>query len=171
MNRDVDALLSYPPVIILQFTDGKAFERALLALKNSSNVKFTLVDTPVFAFEPVLNRLKDLTELPLQANLLDPAGLENNIDPFIDLDSFTELQIADTGVATVAIQSESSKKVFRLDQTQVHCLTNALTSKSSIIQGPPGTGKSFIEALATYFLLKYTMRKVLVIAFTNHALD
>lgn len=171
VNRDIDILLPSPPVIILQFTDVKAFEKALVALKTSSNVMFTLVDTPVFAFEPVLNRLKDLTELPLQANLLDPAGLHHNIDPSINLDSFTELQIADTGVVTVTIQSESFKKVFRLDQTQVHCLTNALTSKSSIIQGPPGTGKSFIGALATYFLLNYTRRKVLVVTFTNHALD
>lgn len=171
VHRDLDVLLSSPPVIMLQFTDDKAFGKALVALKTSSNIMFTLVDTPGFAFEPVLKRLKHLTELPLQANLLDPAGFENNIDPFIDLASFTDLRITGTGMATVAIQSGASKKVFHLDQTQVRCLTNALRSQSSVIQGPPGTGKSFIGALATYLLLKYTRRKVLVITFTNHALD
>lgn len=133
VHRDLDALLSSPPTIMLRFTDGKAFEKALVALKTSSNIMFTLVDTLAFAFEPVLKRLKNLTELPLQANLLDPAGLENNIDPFIDLASFTDLQITGTGMATVAIQSGASKKVFHLDQTQVRCLTNALRSQSSVI--------------------------------------
>lgn len=171
VHRNVDDLLLSPPVIILQFTDGKALEKALMALKTSSDTMFTLVDTPVFAYEPILDRLKNMTELPLQANLMHPGGIETNIDPHIDLESFTELQIAHTGTARVTIQGASPKKVFLLDETQVSCLTNALTSKTSVVQGPPGTGKSFIGALATYFLLKYTMRKILVITFTNHALD
>lgn len=171
VHRDVDALLSSPPVVFLQFTDNNALAKALMAVKTSSNVMFTLVDTPVFAYEPVLDRLKNMTELPLQANLLNPAAIDNNVDPHIDLGSFTELEIHDTGKATVTIRSGSSKKTFHLDQTQADCLTSALTSKSSVVQGPPGTGKSFIGALVTYFLLKYTTRKVLVITYTNHALD
>lgn len=171
VHRDMNSLLLSTPVVILQFTDRKAFERALLVVKASPDAMFTLIDTPVFAYEPVLDRLKNMTELPLEANLLDPGRIEENIDPDIDMKSFTDLQVAPTGEGMVTVSSGHVRKDFRLDQTQVQCLRNALTSRSSVIQGPPGTGKSFIGALTAYFLLKYTNRKLLVITFTNHALD
>lgn len=173
IHRDIDALLLPTPVIILQFTDGTALEKSLVALKMSEGIMFTVVNTPVFAYEPILNRLKNMVELPLQAQLLDPAGIKDNVAPEIDLEPFLKLRAGGNDKATIAIQlpHRSSRKSFRLDQTQVQSLINALTCKTSVIQGPPGTGKSFIGALVTYFLLKHTERKILVITLKNHALD
>ncbi len=66
INRDIDRLSISPPIVLLQFTDERALGRALPALKASQSVQFTLVDAPVFAYEPVLSGLKRITEFPLR---------------------------------------------------------------------------------------------------------
>lgn len=70
VERDVDMLCQQPPIVCLQFTDSKSLGKGLLALR-SGIVNFMLVDTPVFAYEPILNRLKVMDEVPLQDILLD----------------------------------------------------------------------------------------------------
>ncbi|KAH9204606.1 hypothetical protein DL95DRAFT_495527 [Leptodontidium sp. 2 PMI_412] len=49
VNRDVDLLLQNPPLVLLQFPDDESFKKAVVALKTSRNIRFTLVSTPVFA--------------------------------------------------------------------------------------------------------------------------
>lgn len=63
------------------------------------------------------------------------------------------------------------KSLINLNQKQYEAFHSALTRKFCIMQGPPGTGKSFIglEIIAT--LLQNTKQQILVICYTNHALD
>lgn len=171
IDRDEDALTQSPPIITLQFTDENAFKKALLAFKTAQNAMFTLVDTPVFAYEPVLERLKDMMFIPLHDKLLDPANAVDDFVPDPAILEFTKSLSSAKASAEVKVQKNSSEKKFQLDHTQLQSLVNALTHKTSVIQGPPGTGKSFIGALATYFLLKFTQLRILVITYTNHALD
>ncbi|KAG6900492.1 hypothetical protein C0993_009802 [Termitomyces sp. T159_Od127] len=58
----------------------------------------------------------------------------------------------------------------RLDPSQAEAIVDALTREVALIQGPPGTGKTFtgIELLR---VLVQSATPVLMIAFTNHALD
>ncbi|KAK0199718.1 hypothetical protein DFS33DRAFT_1398406 [Desarmillaria ectypa] len=58
-----------------------------------------------------------------------------------------------------------------LDPSQCDALVDALTQEVALIQGPPGTGKSFtgIELLRVLFANK--VKPIVMIAFTNHALD
>lgn len=62
-----------------------------------------------------------------------------------------------------------------LDSSQMAALENALTKELSIIQGPPGTGKTFVGLKVVKALLENDhCRKpspILVICYTNHALD
>ncbi|XP_064088897.1 NFX1-type zinc finger-containing protein 1-like [Macrobrachium nipponense] len=68
---------------------------------------------------------------------------------------------------------------LRVDESQRRALRRALTSKLAIIQGPPGTGKTFIGLKIAQVLLhnsehwKTEGKKapILVVCFTNHALD
>ncbi|KAK2597595.1 hypothetical protein N8I77_012373 [Diaporthe amygdali] len=169
VDRDIDSLLKSPPVVILQFTNDAALKRALLALKATQEVMFTLVDTPVFAYEPVLERLKDMKELPLQDQLLDPSHTTDDFVPHAAIRMIIE-RLASSN-AEVAIKNGRVDEKFQLDYSQRHSLKTALAMKVSVIQGPPGTGKSFIGALATHFLIQRTNFKILVITYTNHALD
>ncbi|KAJ3362658.1 hypothetical protein GGF32_005680 [Allomyces javanicus] len=61
-----------------------------------------------------------------------------------------------------------------LDASQARALVGALSSEVCCIQGPPGTGKSFIGVKyveALYKLGDATIFPVLVLCYTNHALD
>lgn len=217
VDRDIDSLLKSPPVVILQFTNDEALKRALLALKGTQDVMFTLVDTPVFAYEPVLERLKDMKELPLQDQLLDPSDATDDFVPRSAIRMIIE-RLASSNVE-VLIKNGRVDKKFQLDYSQRHSLKSALSRKASVIQGPPGsllssfdvsslyprshhctktlipttflhscivapcsgwqasglielgTGKSFIGALAMHFIIQRTDFKILVITYTNHALD
>lgn len=173
VDRDLDALLSSPPVVVLQFTDEKALKKALIAFKTATDVAFTLVETAVFAYEPVLNRLKEMKELPLQDKLLDPAGTTDNsvFVPPAGIQKIADSLAKERVPVTINIGSRSEPKLLELDYSQQQALKSALTSESSVTVGPPGTGKSFIGALATLLFLQHTDAKILVITYTNHALD
>jgi hypothetical protein len=70
VDRDIDKLSQSPPVVSLQFVDEDGLLRARLALNlpNLESVQFILVDTPVFAYEPVLRGLQRISDLPLLAS-------------------------------------------------------------------------------------------------------
>lgn len=171
VERDLDSLLSSPPVVILQFTDDSAFKKALVAFQTADDISFTLVDAPVFAYEPVLKRLKDMKELPLQDKLLHPAGAADDFVPVPHIQVLAHGLAREERSLGIKIRGNATNKEFELDYSQQQSLKSALASKVSVIQGPPGTGKSFLGALATHFIMKYTEAKILVITYTNHALD
>ncbi|XP_048877737.1 NFX1-type zinc finger-containing protein 1 [Brienomyrus brachyistius] len=65
-----------------------------------------------------------------------------------------------------------------LDESQMNALKLALTKEVAIIQGPPGTGKTYVGLKIAQALLKNSdmwsdlvTTPVLVVCYTNHALD
>lgn len=58
-----------------------------------------------------------------------------------------------------------------LEGDQAKALVRALSSRVACIQGLPGTGKSFIGSLLTRIVLKAKVSPVLIVCYTNHALD
>lgn len=139
VNRDINGLLESPPVVILQFADNKALKKALLALRTMQDVRFTLVDTPVFAYEPVLERLKDMKELPLQEQLLDASQATDDFIPHTAIQVIIDrLALSSTDVS-IEIENGHVNRTFQLDCSQRRSLINALSRKVSVIQGPPGT--------------------------------
>lgn len=171
IDRDIDQLVRSPPVIILRFADEAAFTKALLAFKTLPDLNFTLVDTPVFAYEPVLERLKNMDELPLQDSVLNPSESVDDFTPDPSLQVVVKRLSSISDTMTIHLRLSIEDKKFNLDYSQQQSLCNALGQKVSVIQGPPGTGKSFIGALAAHFIVKKTNLKILVITYTNHALD
>ncbi|CAL1707171.1 unnamed protein product [Somion occarium] len=63
------------------------------------------------------------------------------------------------------------RKDSRLDPSQADALVNALTHEVALIQGPPGTGKSYTGVEFLRVALANKAGPILMIAFTNHALD
>ncbi|KLU92443.1 hypothetical protein MAPG_11387 [Magnaporthiopsis poae ATCC 64411] len=171
VQRDENMLLAIPPKVCLQFADRKSLHGALLALKRSpGDVQFTLVDTPVFAYEPVLKVLQTITTLPLADFLMNPT--------FTDKSAFK----MGSGLAQFASKLrlttiKDGEEVVRLDAntyidlTQRDSLYSALTEPVCEIQGPPGTGKTFMGCRAMKAIYEHSDLRVLVITYTNHALD
>ncbi|NWW77226.1 ZNFX1 protein, partial [Climacteris rufus] len=72
-----------------------------------------------------------------------------------------------------------SLETLRLDESQLQALNLALTKELAIIQGPPGTGKTYVGLKIVQALLtnehvwQSTLQKrpILIVCYTNHALD
>lgn len=62
-------------------------------------------------------------------------------------------------------------EALRLDESQLNAFKSSLTRKFAVIQGPPGTGKTFIGLEIVSTLLQNTDAQILIICYTNHALD
>ena len=57
------------------------------------------------------------------------------------------------------------------DPSQRHALQQALLQRVSLIQGPPGTGKTFTGVELCKTILSCSSANILVVCYTNHALD
>ncbi|OWZ08056.1 hypothetical protein PHMEG_00019462, partial [Phytophthora megakarya] len=66
---------------------------------------------------------------------------------------------------------DSLVKYSTLERDQAKALVRALTSRVACIQGLPGTGKSFIGSMLTRIIVEAKVSPVLVVCYTNHALD
>lgn len=172
LDRVEELLVRDPPVITLRIPEKRALERTLLALKLSQGVDFVLVDTAMFAYEPVLECLQEKIELPLAEELLSlhEDDATERPRPSTTCPAHVVQKIQDAADQDLKHTLNLSKPV-RLDPSQTASLLAGLNQTVSLIQGPPGTGKSFIGALLAKTLHDHSSHKILVICYTNHALD
>ncbi|KAJ3782150.1 P-loop containing nucleoside triphosphate hydrolase protein [Lentinula aff. detonsa] len=173
LNRDENLLAKKPSILVLQL-EGYPIVQALTKLKlaQSHQIRVILIDTAVFSFEPILQAIKDTKSIPLAPEIL-----------FWDKDSVMqgpqdvkpELQAL---ISTLRVHRRddlqthlNTSKSIILDKSQHASLLSALTQNVSLIQGPPGTGKSFIGALLAKIIHDFSSKTILVVCYTNHALD
>ncbi|KAJ3564153.1 hypothetical protein NPX13_g7945 [Xylaria arbuscula] len=170
--RDVDKLAEEPPVVGLQFTSVDSIAKILIVCHESQDLRFIIVDTPVFAYEPVLERMKDITELALENQLLGlPSigdGEDAGYEPSMYVSDWLRLH-GDLTSSGMMVRVDGQR--IRLDEAQHAAVLKSLKSSVAVIQGPPGTGKSYVGALIAKILLDDPCTRILVIAYTNHALD
>ncbi|GAB7363399.1 hypothetical protein MBLNU230_g3676t1 [Neophaeotheca triangularis] len=137
--RAEDKLLEEVPLVTLRVPDRKSLENLLLTLKTSETAKFVLVDTPVFAYEPVLRCLQSTVELPLSQELfavsaeeIEASVRESKVSP---LDLLDDIKMGASGDLQKAL---SLPKSVTLDNSQLESLMAGLYQSVSLIQGPPG---------------------------------
>ena len=148
INRDDELLAEDPPVLLLQFQGEASTTKALLGLKTSKNAILVQMDTAVFAFEPVLKRLQEIKEIPLEEDLMfwsqscsvqPPPAIPIDIvdkikaNPLNDLKDLLEIQ-----------------KPVKLDEAQSTSLLMGLTQSISLIQGPPGKFLNYPSSVIVY---------------------
>lgn len=167
--RNEDELAQIPAIVTVQFQDDDTLSHALLQMKTAKNVKLVQLDSATFAYEPFLRRLQDMTELPLAGELLHweegKALGEPTFKPSGILKKLKAMQGRDLK------QVLGTKTSLVLDESQMRSLCACFSQSVSMVQGPPGTGKSFLGALVAKVLHDSTDQVVLVVCFTNHALD
>jgi hypothetical protein len=136
VERDVDKLAEDPPVLVLHITDATSFKRVLVVSKTSSDLKYVQVDTAVFAYEPILTCLQNMTEVPLQEQLLNPMSSSGETLSGIQPSSIFE---------TIRENCENdlqdilgTTKSVELDDAQADSLLTGISKRLSLIQGPPG---------------------------------
>jgi hypothetical protein len=136
VERSVNALALDPPVVTLRVSGHDALRKALLYFRLYRDVEFVLVDTPTFAYEPILRCLQEMTDLPLTGEMLFyEKGLkigEANLVP-----NLVVKRILEVGQGNLQGILRTSKPI-NLDQSQLESLVAGLTYRLSLIQGPPG---------------------------------
>lgn len=160
------------PLVVLRTPDRAMFEKLLSTLWSSTTAEFIMVDTPVFAYEPVLRCLQSTVEVPLWQELFALSGEE--VEAAVRPSEVAPLDLVDDIEADRGRDLRTTLSLLKsviLDESQSKSLVAGLRQSVSLIQGPPGTGKSFIGALLTQAMVKHTSERMLVICYTNHALD
>ncbi|KAF5265252.1 hypothetical protein FOXYS1_3905 [Fusarium oxysporum] len=173
--RDVTNLLKTPPIVGIKFNDGSGLKKAVDVLQSplKDQVKFFIVDTATFAFEPILRRLKTIAELPLEAQLIDPEQPSGDGPRSTTLNALLH-QLKEALASGHSYQMPAGlrlKKEIKLQGAQLKSFIHGISSNLALIQGPPGTGKSFLGALILLTILRLTKSRILVLSYTNHALD
>lgn len=136
IERDEDALVAEPPTVMLRIAGDEAFKKTLLYLKLYSDVHFVLVDTPMFAYEPILKCLQETVDLPLTKELfLQQEGQSVNESKIVSLNVVNAIKEHGNGDMQSVL---GISKPVRLDTSQLESLLAGLTQRVSLIQGPPG---------------------------------
>ncbi|RFU29072.1 hypothetical protein B7463_g7259, partial [Scytalidium lignicola] len=170
IDRNEDFLAEDPPILLLQMLGNSAITKTLITLKTAHQreVEFVLVDTPFYAYEPILKSLQQMNAIPLSNELL---GL-------VKSESVAKSSVCPRLVEQLGKhEGRNLRNVLRLekdvslDKSQTESLIAGLSQAVSLVQGPPGTGKSFIGALLAKALLENSRETILVLCYTNHALD
>ncbi|KAL1648449.1 hypothetical protein SLS58_002204 [Diplodia intermedia] len=172
LDRNEKLLAAEPPVVTLRIPEIRALGRVLRTLKLSKNVEFLVVDTAMFAYQPILDCLQQKLELPLADELLFLKEKEPNqrVEPSsICPDDI--VQAVEDGAGQHLDGALDLPHLVDLDPSQAESLLAGLKQTVSLIQGPPGTGKSFVGALIAKAFHDHTSQKIMVICHTNHALD
>lgn len=143
----------------------EAYRHVLIALQN-----MRAADVP---FQQTL--------LTPQPDALPPTYLKEETDMFHFHNVFSNCEKADAAVAApksfriLAEWPPALRQALDLDPSQLDAVQHALTHQMALIQGPPGTGKTFVGLKIVQALLDNTRNlrhsPILVVCFTNHALD
>ncbi|KAF1364340.1 P-loop containing nucleoside triphosphate hydrolase protein [Lizonia empirigonia] len=169
VDRDEDLLAQQPAIVVLRVADASSFGKVLMACKLAADLCFVQVDTAVFTYEPILKCLQSLTELPLEDQLLSltPSSAEavSGIQPTKTINAIRDHWEEDLQDIIGGTHS------IKLDQAQADSLLTGLLKRVSLIQGLPGPGKSFIGALIAKILHDHINEAMLILTYTNHALD
>ena len=142
IDRNEDLLAEDPPIILLQIFGDSALMKALISLKtiHQQNIEFVQVDTPFFAYEPILKCLQEKTSLPLSNELL---GL-------VEPGQITKSPIVPEKIVSKIkrYQGHNLRDLLHLpidvilDRSQTESLVAGLSQSLSLIQGPPGKIRS-----------------------------
>ncbi|KAF7519098.1 hypothetical protein PCG10_010340 [Penicillium crustosum] len=142
IEREIDELVSNPPVVMLRIAGEEALKKSLLYLKLYQDVEFLIVETAMFAYEPILKCLQERIDLPLTEELF----LYERDQPV------KESSLAPWNVVNELKEEDGSRFYVGWANTE-------------------STGKSFIGALLAKAMHDNTIDKILIMCYTNHALD
>ncbi|NWZ37406.1 ZNFX1 protein, partial [Brachypodius atriceps] len=155
---------------------------------------FLMVETTAYfeAYRHVLEGLQKMREedIPFQKYIVEcdtqvkePAYLTENIAynlaPLMKTSREEKCPDSLKSVYILDPNQWLSMEDLKLDESQMQALNLALTKELAIIQGPPGTGKTYVGLKIVQALLTnnhvwqstHQERPILIVCYTNHALD
>jgi hypothetical protein len=135
IDRNEDNLAKKPPVITIQITDDISFGKALLAAKSSDRLQFMQVDTPIFAYKPILECLQSKKEISLAEELFAGPDETEKVSSVKPVAMVQRIENCEGKNLQDVLKTPKS---IDLDKSQQNSLLSGLTQPVSLIQGPPG---------------------------------
>ncbi|KAF8624034.1 hypothetical protein AX17_007240 [Amanita inopinata Kibby_2008] len=169
VDRDETLLAQSPPILILQFDGELSTTKSLTRFKSGRKIKVMSIDVAVFSYTPILKAIQNAQQLPFSQELLFWDDSSSLSPPTVQLRNVISTMEGNPHEDLQALLN--TPKSIKLDQSQAHSFLAGLTQRVSLIQGPPGTGKSFIGALLAKAIHDHSKQRILVVCYTNHALD
>lgn len=164
-SRTPADLASLNPWIGARFV-GQALQAAIGVCKSPPSGLLALIpiNTALFMYGPILNRLKSMAEVPFPEELDDQRKRIPQRSPLAQHfgQEYHEMNVGNPPV----VQGLEGT----LDPGQLEGAKMALMQRVTLIQGPPGTGKTYIGTYITSLMVKKKL-KVLCVTYTNHAVD
>lgn len=163
---------------------GKLIVELLENAKPVFDTPLTMVESEVF-FEPYkcsMEALKNINahNFPMEKYIISaskivdyPYYIDTLSEPLYSIDEFQKFHPLNDF-------EWPNKELLGLDEMQFRAFKAALTKEFTVIQGPPGTGKTFIglKIMKTIITNLYDninnphlLKPILVVCYTNHALD
>lgn len=135
IDRRASSLLDDSPILSLN-VEETGLARLLVDVKMRREFTFVVVNTPVFAYEPILRRLKEKVEFPMAELLLTSEPRQQRLVLNQALSDIVD-QIKSTQGNDLH-KTLRLRKQISLDSSQTQSLLDGLEQCVSIIQGPPG---------------------------------
>ncbi len=187
VNRDSTELKS--GVLTVKF-EGENSHRS--AFDTSPKQEYVMIESSAYyeAYRHVLEGLRQIIpdQMPFQPYIV--GGCPSKIPPPLYLNQNAEFDFRNVlkfendgsyrprSIDMINYSSWPEASQTNLDESQLKALRTSLSQEISVIQGPPGTGKTFIGLKIVDALLQNSGRwnpnndsPILVICYTNHALD
>jgi len=137
--RDEKLLSRKQSIIYVRINGSSTMKRALTLLKKANHVSLVQLNTVIFAYKPILERLQSIKEIPLTEDIL-LWSTSKTLQPSSLLKSNGVMQIV------TALQQDPQQdlqqllrlgKSVTLDASQADCLVATLSQSASLVQGPP----------------------------------
>ena len=147
LHRDVDLIAENPPKLCVQlFGSRNIITAGLLDLRQGNSIKLVLVNSSVFAYQPVLSQLQQISRLGLKSEILDwqesqSVAKVQNITPGIE----KIIKALHGNLCTEISNLVGLESKIQLDSSQAQSLIAGISQKLSLVQGPPG--KSMVASL------------------------
>ncbi len=154
VRRDEEYLARYPPELVLQFEGELATVDALCVMKTARSIKVIQIDTAVFAYEPVLKRLQQITQVPLWRELLAWGPGEVLTRSTNRSGTALIIDALETNPLQNLQRLVHADKDILLDSAQATALHSGLTQAVSLIQGPPGASLVLFLSMCTNLLVQ-----------------
>ena len=136
IERDEDLLAHKPPRIVLRIEGVANITRALMQLKTAETIKLVQINAAMFAYQPILQALKESRKIPFSRELL------------LWSDECQPQLVSNTPIKVIQYIEQNHRRDLRpilrttksivLDMSQSASLLTGLTQRVSLIQGPPG---------------------------------
>lgn len=136
VDRGASSLVEDIPTLALEVLGHDGLSRVFLYAKIHILSSFLVVNTPVFAYEPILRRLQEKMEFPMADILFATEPRQESLELGTKLTAVINHIPMSQGQNLQGIINSTQK--VSLDSSQMTSLLDGLQQRISVIQGPPG---------------------------------